>query len=241
MQPKKVAVAVNAQKAKVHSIPLRDADIKMIYATVPVLLGVEGTPTALQPKPRVLRMLRKAVPRRVLEAVLDAKGAVVIDKATGKPRTREVEVPTDFHRVQVYDELGKIWMSLTLPGSTLISDDLNTVALRDRPRMAESTGGAKVVAPRRRAVPKRTRPVVEKPAADGKRVFAVLIGNKKSLHDAANFDKIADVAASEKPKDAAKRVRKELVGFAGASRYGIVPAGQGVEGGVSSHGGEGAQ
>ena len=68
---------------------------------------------------------------------------------------------------------------------------------------------------------RKGRVVREKPAPDGKRVFAATIGVVRVLYDAENFDKIADVPDGVKPKVVATKLKRKLVKFVEASKYAL--------------------
>jgi len=189
----------------------------MMYVTVPAVGGTDGIPAALHPKAHVLRVVRKAVPRRGVVAIVGGDGKPAINAATGKPLTKVGDVPTDNHRVSIYNEYALDWLDITVPGDMVVSTDLTAIHAKDRPRDVDVSPMGEVTV-RRRVVSKR-RLEAPKPLTDGKRVFAVMIGSERRLYDAENFDFVGPIAAGEKPAVAAAHHKRVLVGFAAASHY----------------------
>jgi len=197
---------------------LRDAEYAMIYVTVPSGVGLKGTTEALRPLPHMLRLFQKAVPRQVVthELVFDAKKKPVVDALTGKQKTRvkKVEVPSDAHRVIVYNDYAREWESLTLSGDTVVSTDLDRIPCHLKPSgdPLKATVG-KATARRAGAGGfKRTKPVPEAQGPDAKRrVIIVTIGVTKGLYDVGDGSHAGDIPAGTKAKNAAAKLKRVLV------------------------------
>jgi hypothetical protein len=111
------------------------------------------------------------------------------------------------------------WLPLNAPGDMIISTDLDRIPREDRPRRTHDV--AKQKADRAAHLPKfqRTKPIPEKVAANGKKVFKGKLGRVNVLLDIGDGSKVCDVPEGTPFADAAKKHKRSIVSQSEATEY----------------------